>query len=123
MRDEALKSLYSSVAHRVGLPFDVFASALDSWQVIPLKQADTIIGGVIVKGNEIHVGYGIAPTASIMPHIRTTLNALIQKHGFVVTKVCETNMRGLRFCKRLGFVETGRDSRTIHLRCNRSNYE
>jgi hypothetical protein len=102
--------------------FDEFSNAVADWEVIPVEQRGKLFGGVIVKGNEIHVGFAEKPTASIRGNIKSVLKPLFEKHGFVVTSVQKNNINGLNFCKRLGFVETGRDSDKISLRCDGSHY-
>jgi len=92
------------------------------FDIIPLTQEGRVIGGVLAKGNEIHVGYGIKPKSTIRSHIRATLENMIDKYGYVVTAVMADNKSGLRFCERLGFVKLGEENGTIKLRCDRSNY-
>jgi hypothetical protein len=121
-RTDTLFLIYQSVKNRVQLSFDDFVQAVMDWEVIPVVQRDKLFGGVIVKGNEIHVGFAEKPTASIRGNIKAVLNPLLEKHGFVVTAVKKDNINGLNFCKRLGFVETGRDSDKISLRCDGSHY-
>jgi hypothetical protein len=121
-RTDTLFLIYQSVKNRVQLSFDDFVQAVMDWEVIPVVQRDKLFGGVIVKGNEIHVGFAEKPTASIRGNIKAVLNPLLEKHGFVITAVKNDNINGLNFCKRLGFVETGRDSDKISLRCDGSHY-
>ena len=118
----ALHMIYKSVEHRLPIGFDEFSNTVADWEVIPVEQRGKLFGGVIVKGNEIHVGFAEKPTASIRGNIKSVLKPLFEKHGFVVTSVQKDNINGLNFCKRLGFVETGRDSDKISLRCDGSHY-
>jgi hypothetical protein len=118
----ALFMIYKSVEHRLSISFEEFSEALKDWETIPLMQNDRLIGGVIVKGNELHVGYAEKPKASIRANIKETLIPLIKKHGFVVTSVAKDNIDGLIFCKRLGFVETSQNSDKILLKCDGSHY-
>ena len=76
-----------------------------------------------MKENEVHIGYGIKPKASILRHLKQTLHKVIKKYGFAVTSVQKDNIKGLNFCKRLGFVVFGEESDKILLRCERSNYD
>lgn len=129
MRDEvldknnALLMIYESIKHRVELSFDDYYHATKDWLVIPLIENEVVIGGVFVKNNELHVGYGKAPKASIKFYIKAILNSLIASYGFVITTVQKENKAGLRFCKRLGFFEVESTDNLIKLRCNRSNYQ
>jgi RimJ/RimL family protein N-acetyltransferase len=92
------------------------------WSVVPLHEDGQIIGGVLIKENELHVGYGEKPRASIRPYIKEILGGVIGKYGFAMTTVQADNPAGLRFCERLGFVKLGEENGTIRLRCDRSNY-
>ena len=114
--------VYESVKDRVPYERDAFINALKSWDVTPLVEQGEVIGGVLTKGNELHVGYGRKPRASIKPHIKKTLNELIDKYGCAITLVNADNKAGLRFCERLGFVKVNEKNGKIWLKCNRSNY-
>jgi len=120
--DRALIMVYQSVKHRLTIGLVQYLEAVKDWRVIPLTEAGQVIGGVLQKENEIHVGYGVKPKASIRGYIREILNDVITKHGFAVTQVQAENHTGLRFCERLGFVKLGAQNGKILLRCDRSNY-
>jgi hypothetical protein len=122
-RDEALFGIYQSVADRVPFGAEEFARRLDGWDVIPVCDGTEVIGGVLSKGNEIHVGFGKRLKASGRRYIRTELNKTIDKYGFALTSVQPQNSAGLRFCERLGFVKVGESNEAILLRCDRSNYK
>lgn len=114
--------IFKSVEHRLPCGFDEFSKALKDYEIIPVIQRGKLFGGVMVKGNEIHVGFAEKPTASIRGNIKAILKPLFEKYGFVVTAVQKDNTNGLNFCKRLGFVESGLDSDKILLRCDGSHY-
>lgn len=114
--------IYKSVENRLPFGFDKFSEAVSDWEIIPVIQRGKLFGGVMVKGNEIHVGFAEKPTASIRGNIKAVLKPLFEKHGFVVTTVKKDNINGLNFCKRLGFVEFGSDSDKILLKCDGSHY-
>lgn len=119
----ALHSVFLSVKDRIpGCTFEQFEKAYEGWDVVPLSLAGEEIGAVLIKANEIHVGYGKAPKASIRSHIRKTINALIEKFGCAVTKVAKGNERGLAFCRRLGFTVTEESGAMISMRCERTRY-
>lgn len=121
-REKALEMLFISVKDRLNYGLDVFVSCFHDWKVIPLTQNNAVIGAVIEKDGEVHIGYGVKPQGSILKHLRKTLFDVIEKNGFAVTKVSETNEKGLKFCKRLGFVETERKNGNIHMKCERCRY-
>lgn len=118
----ALFIIYKSVEHRLLISFEEFSEALKEWEITPLMQDGKLIGGAMVKGNELHVGYAEKPAASIRRNIKEVMKPLLEKHGCVVTSVTKDNINGLNFCKRLGFVETSQDSGKILLKCDGSHY-
>lgn len=114
--------IYKSVEHRLPISFEEFSEATKDWEILPVVQQGKLFGGVMVKNNEIHVGFAEKPTASIRGNIKEIMKPLLEKHGFVVTAVQKDNINGLNFCKRLGFVETSQDSNKILLKCDGSHY-
>ena len=121
-RDATLKLVYKSVKGRAPFALEEFVQILSTWEVVPLYENGQIIGGVLAKENELHVGYGEKPKASIRPYVKKILGGVLNKYGFAMTTVQADNLAGLRFCERLGFVKLGEENGTIRLRCDRSNY-
>ena len=119
---KAIELLYNSVKERLPISFEQFADAMKDWELVELMQKDELVGVVMIKGNELHVGYKSVPKASIKKHINETLARLIKKFGFAVTTVQKTNERGLKFCKRLGFTVTDEKEGKIYMKCDRSKY-
>jgi len=122
MSNRALESIYQSVKARLNLTLDEFAEALKGWEFIELTEQNELIGAVMIKDNELHVGYSKKPTASIRGHIKKTLMELIEKYGSAVTSVTKENEKGLKFCKRIGFEVVGEDQSKIYMKCDRCNY-
>lgn len=120
--DYALLMVYASVKHRLKVGVAEYIEALKDWDIVPLTENGRVIGGVLQKENEVHIGYGVKPKTSIRRHLRATLDPVIEKYGYAITKVQTENISGLRFCKRLGFVTLTEQNGTILLRCDRSNY-
>lgn len=119
---EALSKLYLSVSDRLQMDFDAFCQAVKDWKIVPLAENGKVIGAVMEKGNEVHIGYGDKPTACIRGHLRKTLKEVIDQYGCAVTFVQKDNQRGLNFCKRLGFVEKSLEKDKIRLECKESKY-
>ena len=124
MRDIALKMVYESVKHRVTVSYEDYAAGLVGWDCLPLVEHGEVIGGVIVKLNELHIGYAVKPkTSSLRKHIKEILNRVIYKYGHAVTAVRKDNTAGVKFCERLGFYQYGELGNQLLLRCDRSNYD
>ena len=121
-QERALLMVYTSVKGRILMGVDQFFEAAKDYDVIPLTERGEVVGGVLIKGNEAHIGYGRKPKASIRPHLRATLGELLKTYGYVLTTVQSENIVGLRFCERLGFVKLGEEDGKIVLRCDRSSY-
>ena len=121
-RDAAIKLVYKSVRGRAPFELEEFVQMLTSWEVVPLHENGRVIGGVLAKDNELHVGYGDRPKASIRPYIKEILGGVIDKYGCAVTTVQADNPAGLRFCERLGFVKLSAENGTVRLSCDRSNF-
>jgi hypothetical protein len=120
--DRAMLMIYMSVKHRLSMGLVEYLEALKDWTVVPLTNSGRVIGGVLLKGNEIHVGYGEKPKGSIRAHIRATLKEVVDTYGCALTIVQAENVAGLRFCERLGFVKLSVHDGKVLLRCDRSNY-
>jgi hypothetical protein len=121
-QDRAMLMVYLSIKDRVNIGLVEYLEAVKDWVVVPLTESGRVIGGVLQKGNEVHIGYGERPKASIRAHLRATLSRVINEHGCALTQVRAENLAGLRFCERLGFVKLSAYDGKILLRCDRSNY-
>ena len=121
-QDRAMLMVYTSVKDRLTMGLVEFLDVLKDWDVVPLTEAGRVIGGVLIKGNEVHIGYGVKPKSSIRGHLRATLKEVLDKHGYAVTIVEADHLAGLRFCERLGFVKLSTQDGIVQLRCDRSNY-
>ena len=121
-RQAALSMIYSSVKDRLNMPFYSFETALKDWEVTPLKEQGWIIGGVLSKENEVHIGYGLKPSSSIRGHLKATLKKVLDQYGSAITSVMQENIKGINFCKRLGFIEFKQEKGKIYLKCDRCNY-
>lgn len=121
-QDRAMLMVYTSVKDRLTMGVVEFLDVLKDWDVVPLTESGQVIGGVLIKGNEVHIGYGVKPKSSIRGHLRATLKEVLDKHGYAVTIVEADHLAGLRFCERLGFVKLSTQDGIVQLRCDRSNY-
>lgn len=119
-RKLAVRALHASMGDRAPAPLAQFAELLAVWEVFPIVDRQEVIGAVIRRGNELHVGMTRVPRASARWLIRETLQKTIQLHGHARTTVMVGNTAGYRFCGRLGFYpvdDNGMDGMT-HMRCD-----
>jgi hypothetical protein len=121
-RDAIIEVIYKSIEAKVPFGKEVFSEFYTGWNVLPLEENGELIGGVLSKGNELHVGYAKRPRASIRPYIRVILGGALEEHGVVLTSVEPGNTVGLRFCERLGFVKYDEINGVSLLKCSRSDY-
>ena len=121
-RDTALYLIYQSVRDRVAMTFADFTKAVDEWDIEPFEYSGEIIGGVMARGNELHLGLVERPRGSIRSGLKRAMAARLARYGSLTTQVMQQNERGLQFCKRLGFKEVGRQGDKILLMCDRSKH-
>lgn len=122
MRDAALAQIWESIQDRAGCTFEQYTAAARDWVVLPILSGDAIVGGVLIRHNEIHVGVSRTPGACSRKQIRAVMNKAISTFGSIVTTVYPSNPAGVEFCKRLGFEVTWEDEETIQMRATRCNY-
>ncbi len=120
----AEQALFQSIRARLpdDYPFRRFLDSLIGWDVLPVMIDGALIGAVMIRGNEIHIGCEKPMRASPRALIKSFLLPIIKKHGSAVTSVMHDNRRGLIFCKRLGFEVIDSIDGAYRLRCERANY-
>lgn len=122
MSNKAINAIYLSIKDKLNITEEQYAEIMKDWEFVELTQNNEVVGAVIIKGNELHVGYSKKPTFSIRKHIKETLKKLIDINGCAVTTVMKSNKNGLKFCKRLGFEIEKEDQDKFYLKCDRCNY-
>ena len=122
MSSKAINAIYLSIKDKLNITEEQYAEIMKDWDFVELTQNNEVVGAVIIKGNELHVGYSKKPTFSIRKHIKETLKRLIDLYGCAITTVMKSNEKGLKFCKRLGFEIEKEDQDKFYLKCDRCNY-
>jgi RimJ/RimL family protein N-acetyltransferase len=122
MSNKAINAIYLSIKDRLNITPEQFAEAMQDWEFVELKEGDDVIGAVMVKENELHIGYSKKPKFSIRKHLRDTLRKTIDLYGSARTTVMKRNEKGINFCKRLGFEVEKEDQDRLYLKCDRCNY-
>jgi len=88
------------------------ADAPNGWDVLAIVDGDNVIGGVLVKGPEAHIG--VTRTTNIRHVLRKVIGDQIKAHGYATTSVRKTNTRGQRFVERIGYTKSREDEALIH---------
>lgn len=114
--------IYESVKDRLPMTLEQFKEALKDWEFIELFEDGKPFGAVMIKETEIHVGFLKVPTVSIRRYIKETIGKVIDKYGFATTSVTKNNEKGLKFCKRFGYIPVNEDDTKIYMKCDRCNY-
>jgi hypothetical protein len=122
MSSKAINVIYELLKDRLNVTPEQFATAMKDWEFVELKEGENVIGAVMVKENELHIGYSKKPKFSIKKHLKDTLRKTIDLYGFAITSVMKSNEKGLKFCKRLGFEIEREDQDKFYLKCDRCNY-
>lgn len=104
MRPYLLELLHRNSAPHID--FEQFAINLGEWELIPIIVNDVIIGAVAEKDGEIHMA--IEPQfqkKSIYwrTGLKLIINPLIDKYGYVTTRIESDDNVARKFVHRLGF--------------------
>lgn len=111
-RDQAIAAAFQAT----------LAALFADWDVVPLRDGEEIVGAVFMKGAELHVGVSRVPRASHRRLVREILCRTIERHGAATTQVRSMNVRGIAFCKRLGFEVVEESDGIVHLKCKRARH-
>ena len=65
-----LDVLYDSLKNRITIERDTFKQIFSTWNVTGLYEQDVLIGCVVQKNHEVHIGYKQKPTVSIRKHLK-----------------------------------------------------
>src|SRR3990167_4393845 len=70
---EALRALHKAIAHRTTMPFDEFVEHLKDFDIYPIRDRGEVIGAVMTRGNEIHLGVTRTPEGAHLRELRSIL--------------------------------------------------
>jgi hypothetical protein len=100
-RDAALEPIYAATG----------VTAFDDWEVFPGHLDGAHVCTAIMRGPEIHFAFapGWRPKGSLRGRIRNFLEPLLERHGYLTTRLALTRMEKDRFVRRMGFQPTWTD--------------
>lgn len=106
MRPYLLKLLHRNSVPNMDL--EQFAINLGEWELIPIIKSDVIIGVVAEKNGEIHMA--IEPqfrkkSTYWRTGLKILIKPLIDKYGYVTTRVESDDQVARKFVHRLGFKD------------------
>lgn len=106
MRPYLLELLHRNSASHID--FEQFAINLGEWELIPIIVNDVIIGAVAEKDGEIHMA--IEPqfqkkSVYWRTGLKLIINPLIDKYGYVTTRIESDDNVARKFVHRLGFKD------------------
>lgn len=92
--------------------YGLLAPIPPGWDVFAVVDGDEVVGGVMVKGPEAHIG--MSRTGHIRAVFRAVIGEQLKRYGYATTSVRKENKAGQRFVQRIGYVQSGEDGRLIH---------
>lgn len=116
IRDQCIDLLYAQVAQELPMSRSAYEATLEGWDIAPLVIDDTRIGVMLLRGYEIHMQ--IDPAKALLHArriIRQYVVPLLAEFGHLTTRTL-LHGRDIHFLRRLGFVETSRDSAAAYFR-------
>ncbi len=93
------------------LPAQIEAE-LAKWELIPAYREGDLCGVVMLRGTEMHVCAKpeYIGSAITRKNIADTLSVLLEKHGFLTTRLFHGHDAERRFIERCGFRQTWQDA-------------
>lgn len=86
----------------------------EQWETVPFLVSGVRVGASIVQGTEIHFALSPQwrPRASARAAVRAHLAPLLERRGFLTTRVLHSRQAQQRFVQRVGFTPTWSDGQT-----------
>lgn len=108
---DLLDPVVQSIRQGTALPRQTILDYFKDWDALPLVIAGQHVATAVVKGTEIHFALvpGKRPPGSARGAVRAFLSPLLDKHGFLTTRVQHHRLDQKRFVERVGFRPTWRD--------------
>jgi len=106
MRPYLLKLMHRNSVPNMDL--EQFAINMGEWELIPVISSDVIIGVVAENNGEIHLALEkqfINKSTYWRKHLNLIINPIIDKYGYVTTRVESDDHSTRKFVHRLGFKD------------------
>ena len=110
-REALLEPIISSVRKGTSLSRYTILDYFEDWDVLPFDFEGQHVWTMVAKGTEVHFALapGWKPKASMRGAVRSFLKPVIERHGFLTTRVAHGRAAQKEFVKRIGFKPTWKD--------------
>jgi hypothetical protein len=98
---------------------DEFSALLEGWTIEGVEHEGELAFAFLSKGPQFHFQSFSAKQPITLKMIKTYLQPLIDRYGYVTTKTPKDDTRQHRFNRRFGFAAVGDDNFDIHYRLER----
>jgi hypothetical protein len=110
-REALLEPIISSVRKGTSLSRYTILDYFEDWDVLPFDFDGQHVWTMVAKGTEVHfaLAHGWKPKASMRGAVRSFLKPVIERHGFLTTRIAHGRAAQKEFVKRIGFKPTWKD--------------
>lgn len=124
-REEVLGPLVSSIRRGTRYSRYEIIKALESWDAVPVYLNGEHVASAITKGTEIHIALvpDWRPQGSARRLIRSFLAPLLERSGYLTTRVRKERASEIEFVTRVGFRPTWMDEQFQYFMLGRLPFE
>jgi hypothetical protein len=114
---EVIDRLWAQAEPIVFISRDQFVRGLEGWDIEAVRIDGRLAFAALTNGPEFHFASFDTGAPVTMAMIRSRLDPIIERHGFVSTRTPKSGAdRQHRFNRAFGFVATGEDEFFVHYR-------
>lgn len=110
-REALLEPIVKAIRQGTALSGPDILQFFSNWEVVPAHIDGQHVATAVLKGTEIHFALvpGWRPQACYRGAIKAFLKPLLERHGYLTTRVPHERPAQKRFVQRVGFKPTWRD--------------
>lgn len=112
-REKLLEPIVGAVQENASVAGADVRRFFTDWEIIPVRVEDRHVATIVLKGTEIHFALvaGWRPKACYRGAIKAFLKPLIERQGYLTTRVPHDRPAQKQFVARVGFKPTWRDDK------------
>lgn len=109
--EELIEPIVKTIERESGLERNTILTYLAAWEAVPATYEGRHVATAILKGTEIHFAFvdGWRPPSCQRRRIREFLAPLLDRRGFLTTRILHSKPEQKTFVKRVGFKPTWQD--------------